>query len=159
VVSLVVSACAGSGVDAGRTPASQPRTSALVVEVIDGDTIRVDLQGVETPVRLIGIDTPEIDGPFTDEECFGAEASRFTSAALDGRSVELEYDVERTDRYDRVLAYVWLDGVLFNQRILRRGYAVLSTFPPNVRYVDRLTAAQRAARDDGAGLWGSCLAA
>jgi len=127
-----------------------------VVQVVDGDTIRVDLGGRETPVRLIGIDTPERDGPFTDEECFGARASRFTTDALGGRRVDLEFDVERTDRFDRTLAYIWVEGSLFNERILREGYAVLATFPPNVRYVQRLRAAQRRARDARAGLWGVC---
>ncbi|MDH5223185.1 MAG: thermonuclease family protein [Actinomycetota bacterium] len=122
----------------------------------DGDTIRVDLRGEETSVRLIGIDTPEKDGPYTDEECWGERASRFTADALAGRRVELEFDVERTDRFDRTLAYVWLDDALFNEHILRQGYAVLATFPPNVRYVDRFTAAEQQARDEGAGLWAAC---
>jgi micrococcal nuclease len=132
------------------------RTTVRVVEVVDGDTIRVDLNGEETPVRLIGIDTPEKDGPYTDEECFGEQATRYTAEALGGRDVELEFDVERTDRFDRTLAYVWIDDRLFNERILREGYAVLATFPPNVRYVDRFTTAQRRARDEQAGLWGAC---
>ena len=128
------------------------------MEVTDGDTIRVVLEGAETPVRLIGIDTPERDGPYTEEECYGELASRFAAEALDGREVELEFDVERTDRFDRTLAYVWLDGSLFNELVLLGGYGMLATFPPNVRYVDRFTAAQGRARSDGAGLWGACPA-
>ncbi len=134
------------------------RTQVAVVDVTDGDTIRVDLAGVETPVRLIGIDTPEKDGPYTDQECFGELASRYTADALDDRDVELEFDVERTDRFDRVLAYIWLNGELFNERILLDGRAVLATFPPNVRYVDRFTEAERRARNEGTGVWGACLA-
>jgi len=134
----------------------ETRTTVLVIEVVDGDTIRVDLNGEETPVRLIGIDTPEKDGPYTDEECFGEQATRYTTEALGGRVVGLEFDVERTDRFDRTLAYVWVDGELFNERILQEGYALLATFPPNVRYVDRFTTAQRRARDEQTGLWGSC---
>ena len=68
----------------------------------------------------------------------------------------LEFDVERTDRYDRTLAYVWLDGELFDERIVADGFALVATFPPNVRYVDRFLAAQRRAREAGLGLWGSC---
>ena len=75
---------------------------------------------------------------------------------MDGATVGLEFDVDRTDRYDRTLAYVWIDGELFEEGILRDGYAVLLTVPPNVKYVERLTAAQAAARASGAGLWGSC---
>lgn len=127
-----------------------------MVEIVDGDTIRVSLDGDPTSIRLIGVDTPETQGPFTQEECFGAEASRFTEDALAGREVELEFDVERTDRFGRTLAYVWVDGSLFNERIVRDGYAVLATFPPNVRYVDRLAAAQRDALGEQRGLWSGC---
>jgi micrococcal nuclease len=153
---VLATACTEGFDDPGGDGDGETRTTVRVVEVVDGDTIRVDLHGEETPVRLIGIDTPEKDGPYTDVECFGEQATRYTAETLDGRDVELEFDVERTDRFDRILAYVWVDGGLFNERILREGYAVLATFPPNVRYVDRFTTAQRRARDEQAGLWGAC---
>ena len=124
--------------------------------MIDGDTIRVSLDGRDTTVRIIGIDTPEKNGPYTEEECFGPQASTYTERAMDGATVSLEFDTDRTDRYDRTLAYVWIDGELFEEGILRDGYAVLLTVPPNVKYVERLTAAQAAARASGAGLWGTC---
>ena len=136
--------------------AGGPRSDATVTRIVDGDTIHVDLDGRVTTIRIIGIDTPEMDGPYTDEECFGQEATRYTEQALAGREVELEFDVDRTDRYDRTLAYVWVGNELFDERILEDGYAVLLTVPPNVRYVDRLTQAQRAGREAGAGLWGAC---
>ena len=154
---MLAAACAEGFDDRGAGWGYDARTTVRVVEVVDGDTIRVDLNGQETPVRLIGIDTPEKDGPYTDEECYGEQASRFTAGALGGREVELEFDVERIDRFDRTLAYVWVDDGLFNERILREGYAVLATFPPNVRYVDRFTTAERMARDEEAGLWAACL--
>lgn len=161
MVALCIAACGvlpgGSGTSEDPGPGNAgDRTRVDVLDVIDGDTIRVDLDGSSTPVRLIGIDTPERDGPYTREECFGAEASRYTQRALGGRSVDLEFDVERTDRFDRTLAYVWIDGGLFNERILLDGYAQLATFPPNVRYVERFADAQRRARDGGAGLWAAC---
>lgn len=145
-----------AGDDGSGETGGPQRVPASVVEVVDGDTIRVRLDGSEVPVRLIGIDTPERDGPFTDEECFGSAASRFTDDLVGGREVGLEFDLERVDRFDRTLAYVWLGDELVNERLVLDGYAVLATFPPNVRYVDRLTAAQARARDDGAGLWGAC---
>ncbi len=161
VVAVVVTAsvaCAVAGSDgSGPDDASTGRGPLVAVTgVVDGDTIRVALDGEDLAVRLIGIDTPERDGPYTHEECFGRAASRYTADALDGRSVVLEFDVEATDRFGRTLAYVWLDGTLFNEAILRDGFAVLATFPPNVRYVERLGEAQARARDEGAGLWGAC---
>jgi len=153
---VLVPACTTGFDGPGRGGDDDARIAVRVVEVVDGDTVRVDLNGEERPVRLIGIDTPEKDGPYTDEECFGEQATRYTTEALGGRVVGLEFDVERTDRFDRTLAYVWVDGELFNERILLEGYAVLATFPPNVRYVDRFTTAQRRARDEQTGLWGSC---
>jgi micrococcal nuclease len=137
-------------------PSADALAVATVTRVVDGDTIHVDLDGIDTTIRLIGIDTPEREGPYTHEECFGRAASHYTEAALAGREIQLEFDVERMDRYDRTLAYVWLDGQLFDEMIVADGYAMVATFPPNVKYVDLLLAAQRAARDDARGLWGTC---
>lgn len=147
-----------SGSPGAATPPADASVTATVTRVVDGDTVHVDVGGVDTTIRLIGIDTPEREGPYTHEECFGRQASAYTERALTGRAVQLEFDVERTDRYDRTLAYVWLDGQLFDERIVADGYAVVATFPPNVKYVDRFLAAQRAAREGGRGLWGACPA-
>lgn len=128
---------------------------ATVTRVIDGDTIEVSLRGRTVDVRLIGVDTPETVHPSEPVECFGPEASSFTSSRLSGERVRLEFDVERTDRYGRTLAYVWLDDKLFNRMLVRQGFAQVSIYPPNVKYVERFTAAQRAARESNAGLWGA----
>jgi micrococcal nuclease len=153
---LAVACSTGSDRDAERNGSTEGRVTTSVIEVVDGDTIRVDLSGAETPVRLIGIDAPETDGPFTERECYGDESTSFARDTLHQREVELTFDVERTDRFDRTLAYVWVDGSLFNEVIVREGYAMAATFPPNVRYVDRLVAAEREARNDRRGLWGRC---
>lgn len=108
---------------------------AKVTEVVDGDTIKV---------RLIGIDTPETVDPGEDVQCFGPEASDHATRLLEGRTVWLEKDVSDDDRYDRLLRYVWFKGksdnryYLANEVLVRRGYAVVSTFPPDVEYADRL---------------------
>lgn len=132
------------------------RSGATVTRVVDGDTVIARVGGKELRVRLIGIDTPETVAPDQPVECFGPAASAFTHRRLEGRDVELEFDVERLDRYGRTLAYVWLGGELFNETLVREGYAVVTTFPPDVRYVDRFVAAQRAAREQHLGLWGAC---
>jgi micrococcal nuclease len=128
----------------------------MVTRVVDGDTLIARVGAEDVRVRLIGIDTPETVAPNQPVECYGPPASAFTRRRLEGRDVELEFDVERLDRYGRTLAYVWLGGELFNETLVREGYAVITTFPPDVRYVDRFVAAQRAAREQHLGLWGAC---
>jgi micrococcal nuclease len=140
-------------------PPSSPapgRERALVTRVVDGDTIEVRLDGAIVDVRLIGIDTPETVAPGTPVACFGPEASAFTTERLAGREVHLEVDVETFDRYGRLLAYVWIGDELFNESLVDEGYAVVTTYPPNVAYVDRFVAAQRRAREAGRGFWSAC---
>lgn len=127
--------------------------AAVVTHVVDGDTIDVSINGAIYRVRLIGVDTSEISGVV---ECYGEEAAACTRSQLTGRTVTLEKDVSETDRYGRLVHYVWVGSELFNKTLVRRGYAVMSTYPPDVKYVERFTAAQAAARAEGAGLWGSC---
>jgi len=144
----------GSSSSGGRTP-GQPAT---VTSTVDGDTIRVRFRGRDLDVRLIGVDTPETVDPNEPVQCYGPEASDFTERKLAGRSIRLEFDVERLDRYGRTLAYVWLDGRLFNRTLVADGYAAVSTYPPNVRYVNVFEAAQRIAKRERRGRWGACPA-
>jgi micrococcal nuclease len=129
------------------------RTQVTVERVVDGDTIDVspEVEGTGR-VRLIGVDTPEVrDGV---EPC-GPEASMLTEERLEGEQVELEFDEERVDRYDRAQAYVWLaDDELFNETLVRRGLARVATFPPNVKYEDRFEEAEQEAMAEGLGIWG-----
>lgn len=148
-----------STADVPVTVAELPDVDDATVErVVDGDTIV--LRGGER-VRLIGIDTPETKDPRREVQCFGEEASRRTSTLLPGgEKVRLVYDVERHDRYDRTLAYVYRasDGLFVNAALVRDGYASAYTYPPNVAHADELVALQREARDAGRGLWGTCEA-
>jgi len=141
--------------------------AAVVVRIVDGDTIDV-LSGKRLRVRLIGIDTPEVhDGAKLNRDAqqsgrsretikaLGRLSSEYTRRHLLGEQVALELDVETRDRYGRLLAYVWLqDGTFFNMAIVRDGFAVVSTYPPNVKYVEILLACQREAREEERGLWG-----
>ena len=141
-----------------ETPAPTATPAALVsatcTRVVDGDTIVCDAGGGAFKVRLIGVDTPETVHPEKAVEALGPEASAYTKAALTGQTVFLEYDVERADRYGRDLCYVWLpDGTLFNDQLVREGFASVATFPPNVKYVERFTESARLARERGAGLY------
>lgn len=144
LISLLASGC-GLGSDSG---------TVRVVRVVDGDTIEVSINGTAEKVRLIGVDTPETVHPTIGEEPYGREASNFTKKMLTDKEIKLEFDVEERDRYGRLLAYVWLDEELFNEVLLKEGYAQLATYPPNVKYVERFKAAQKEAREAGRGLWG-----
>lgn len=125
-----------------------------VERVVDGDTIIIDYHGVSERVRLIGVDTPESVHPDAARNSeFGETASAYTKEALTDQAVYLEFDVEQRDKYDRMLAYVYLGGEMFNKTLLRDGMAVLSTYPPNVKYVDDFTAIQEEARNAGSGVW------
>jgi micrococcal nuclease len=142
-----------SAAPAGALPAGHDTT---VTRVTDGDTIVV---GGSIRVRLIGMDTPETHDPRTSVQCFGPEASRRTSELLPaGTPVRLVYDVDRTDRYGRTLAYVYRlsDGVFVNIALVRDGFAQVATYPPNVAHVDEIRAAEAEAREAGRGLWGDC---
>lgn len=125
-----------------------------VLRVVDGDTIEVMYQGKKEDVRLIGVDTPETVHPSKPVQPYGPEASAFTKAQLTGQRVGLEFDVEERDRYGRLLAYVWLGDQMFNEVLVKEGYAQIATFPPNVKYVDLLTQLQKEAREANRGLWG-----
>ena len=140
-----------AGCDAPE-PSSRAPEEGRVTRVVDGDTIVVG----DERVRLIGIDTPESVKPGTPVECFAREASAFLERLVEGRRVRLELDVEARDRYGRLLAYVHRGGLFVNAELVRRGYAAVATFPPNVRHVDTFVRLQREARENSRGLWGRC---
>ena len=124
----------------------------LVERVIDGDTF--EISGDER-VRLIGVDTPETVKPGTFPEPYGQEASDFTKSKLEGQHVELVFDVQERDQYGRFLAYVYLDdGTFFNELLVREGYGMVYTVPPNVAHRDTFLEAQRYAMENGLGIWG-----
>lgn len=156
VLAFTLGSCERIELDDRSGMGSPSRTPARITHVIDGDTVRAIVDGDEVTIRLIGIDTPETDGPYTDLECYGEEATAYTRGRLDDQQIGLEFDVERIDRYDRMLAYLWLGDELVNESILAQGAGVLLTIPPNVAHVERFEDAQRAAREDERGLWGAC---
>jgi micrococcal nuclease len=143
--------------------------SALVVRWLDGDTLIVIWAARRIQVRLIGIDAPEIDrsaratrqardlGRSTaDIATLGRMAQTAAEDMAPRRSaIHLELDVRTHDRHGRLLAYIWRDDRMVNEEMLRQGFALAYTVPPNVRYADRFVAAQREARAAHRGLWGA----
>jgi micrococcal nuclease len=136
----------------------------LVKRVVDGDTLV--LENGER-VRLIGIDTPEMhesnklyrDAQRTEQDIttiqkLGRRSYEFTKNLVEGKRVSLEFDVERHDKYKRLLAYAYLkDGTFVNAEIVKQGYASLMTIPPNVKYSDLFLKLYREARENRRGLW------
>jgi len=126
---------------------------AKVKRVIDGDTIELS-DGRK--VRYIGIDTPETKDPRVGVECFGKEASQRNKELVEGKTIYLEKDVSETDRYSRLLRYVWLKETLVNKQLVTEGYAFASSFPPDIARQDELRKAEQNARTRLLGLWGEC---
>jgi len=135
-----------------------------VTEVVDGDTIKVILNGRIVSIRLIGMDTPELRDPRKPVQCYAAEAARFTQdmIARAGNRVLLERDVSETDQYGRLLRYVWLDQPdgrrMLNYELVAQGYAQVLTIPPDVKYAEWFRQAQAQAQAQRRGLWGACPA-
>lgn len=146
------------------SPASDGYSSVVVSRAVDGDTLK--LANGER-VRLIGIDTPEMhesDKLYRDAQrshqtaqeimALGRQSYAFTKKLVEGKRVRLEFDVEKYDKYDRLLAYAYLeDGTFVNAEIVKQGYASLLTIPPNVKYADLFQELYQEARENRRGLW------
>lgn len=124
-----------------------------VKRVIDGDTIEL---ASGKRVRYIGIDTPETVDPRKPVQCFGREAKAENVRLVDGKAVRLEKDVSETDKYGRLLRYVYVGDVMVNEALARGGFAYSSSFPPDVKYQEKFLLAQQEARENNRGLWSGC---
>lgn len=127
-----------------------------VVRIIDGDTIVVQINGVQEKVRLIGVDTPEIFDARGSAQCFGEEASEFTKSLLENQAVRLEADVSQDDRdkYGRLLRYVFLnDGTFVNKEIISQGYGHEYTYRRPYKHQTEFKTAELNAREAKKGLW------
>src|SRR5215210_2143424 len=145
----------------GKGGADAAASVVRVLRIVDGDTIRVSLDGRSEPVRYIGVDTPESKKPGTPVQCFARRAAAENARLVRGERVRLVFDVERRDRFGRLLAYVYRvrDGAFVNAALVRGGFARTLTIPPNVRFAERFTALARDARRAGRGLWSACASA
>lgn len=143
---------------AAGLPEAPRSLSGTVVGLVDGDTIRVRVNGRIEKVRYIGINTPETHHPTKGRQPGGLEAAEANRRLVAGKPVRLEPDVQLRDRYGRLLAYVWVrhgdgDEVMVNAELVRLGYAQVMTIPPNVRHAGTFGALQRQARQERRGLW------
>lgn len=131
---------------------------ALVTSVIDGDTIEIN---EKDKVRLLGIDTPETKDPRKSVQCFGKEASSEMRKLVFQKVVYLQKDVSETDKYGRLLRYVYLpleNGMILfvNDYLIREGFATVLTYPPDVKFTTQFLEAQSQAKETKKGLWGKC---
>lgn len=135
-----------------------PQAGVLIIKVVDGDTVEIE-GGAR--VRLLGVDTPETVDPRRPVGCFGKEASNKAKELLSGRRVSLEKDISDTDKYGRLLRYIYLplengQTLFVNDYLIREGFAKVLTIPPDVGFAEQFLEAQRQARESSRGLWGAC---
>ena len=160
LVPAIISLSFSLSLQPGLQPAVQSEQSGetyLVTKVVDVDTFWID-DG--TPrgqkIRLIGVDAPETQNSRTRKKGeMGEEVKDYLTSLILNKKVRLEYDAGRYDRYRRTLAYVYLeDGTFINNHLLEKGYAVLMTYPPNIKHIDLFKETQTRAREASKGLWG-----
>ena len=146
----------------------QAKETAIVLSVVDGDTLKIKYEGREENVRLIGIDAPESkpnekakrDAQRSGQDlktiiAMGKEATRYVKTLVKpGDKISIEFDVQARDKYGRMLGYVYLsNGRMLNEEIIKAGYANLMTIPPNVKYQKKFLMAYQEARKNQRGLW------
>ena len=161
---LLIAGCGVNSPDVSTPPPDSPIEhvgTAVVEEVVDGDTIRLRIDGSTETVRLIAIDTPETKHPTKRVECFGPEASSFLETLLvTDTTVRVERDVEPRDAYGRLLLYVFLrtnaGEMLVNREVVLRGFARPLMIEPNTRYQQQIVAAAFDAQRHARGLWKHC---
>lgn len=143
-----------TAVNSAPTALGLAQTTSTVRRVVDGDTIEI-VSGEK--VRYIGINTPESVDPRRPVQCFGREAGEYNRRLVDEQEIVLKKDVSETDKYGRLLRYVYLlDGTFVNLKLVEDGYARADTFPPDVKFSKEFAAADRAAREAKVGLWSAC---
>lgn len=127
-----------------------------IQKFVDGDTFWItDGKGRKEKIRFIGIDAPEPrNAGKKKKQPYGVEASAFVKNYVKGKKVRLEFDVQKYDQYKRTLAYIFMeDGTMLNDYVVRNGFAVTATYPPNVKYQNRFLKSQRYAREKRLGIW------
>ncbi|MCK1976096.1 thermonuclease family protein [Jeotgalicoccus huakuii] len=122
---------------------------------IDGDTTRFNYQGDTHNFRYLIINTPEIGRDGDEDDPYAEEAFERTQELLDNaQEITVEFDEEKTDHYDRYLAYVYVDGEMVNETLVREGLATVDyVHPPNDKYEDLLRDAEEEAKQDQVGVW------
>lgn len=126
----------------------------LVTRIIDGDTFEIE---TKQKVRLIGIDTPELNTTNRKAvDCFAEEAKEKLTRLILNKQVKFIKDISQTDRYGRLLRYAYVGDTFINKILIQEGFAYAATFPPDVKYKSVFLVAQQQAKENDEGLWSSC---
>lgn len=118
-----------------------------LIRVIDGDSLLLNRDGGLIHVRLTGVDAPEW------QQEYGDSATAFVREFLRDRTITMTFDSQRHDRYGRTLGYVYADGIMLNESLVRAGLAVTCPIPPNLRMMSRFRRAEKTARKAKSGFW------
>lgn len=132
------------------------KDEVIISEVVDGDTVKVEFANGDTEsIRLLLIDTPESVHPNKPVQPFGKEASDYAKGVLqEGDVVTLEKGNPERDKYDRLLGYIWIDDVNFNQLMIEEGYArVAYVYEPNTKYLEEFEQAEKDAKSKEENIW------
>jgi micrococcal nuclease len=143
ILTVGLAACTGTETTASTTPG----IAAHVVKVLDGDSLIVDIDGIQEKIRLIGVNAPEHD------ECYGRESATRLRDLLDDTDITVATDIEARDQYGRLLAYVYRDGVLINEEVAFRGLVLARAYEPNTAYQEQIDRAADEARESQSGMW------
>ncbi|MYL34716.1 nuclease [Pontibacillus yanchengensis] len=157
ILALVLTGCASESPSPSTTSSQsehEERIQAEVVKIIDGDTISVKINGKKDTVRMLLIDTPETKHPSQPVQPFGPEATAFAKKRLNNKHISLEIGTTKRDKYDRLLAYVYVDGTMYNKKVVAKGLARVGyVYPPNDKYIEQLRGAEEKAQIEHKGIW------
>nr|2F0H_A Chain A, Staphylococcal nuclease [Staphylococcus aureus] len=129
---------------------------ATLIKAIDGDTVKLMYKGQPMTFRLLLVDTPETKHPKKGVEKYGPEASAFTKKMLENaKKIEVEFDKgQRTDKYGRGLAYIYADGKMVNEALVRQGLAkVAYVYKPNNTHEQHLRKSEAQAKKEKLNIW------
>ncbi len=128
------------------------REKVRVSKVIDGDTIELS---DNRKVRYIGINSFEMNNKRPETKCLAQKASEANRKLVENKEVEMEKDISDTDKYGRLLRYLWIDGLMVNEELVKNGWAEISNFPPDIKYQERFRLEQIKAELNNLGIWGN----
>ncbi len=133
------------------TPTPSVFTFAKVTRVFDGDTIQIE---TGEKVRYIGMDTPEV---YPSIQCYSEEAKKKNEELVLGKTVKLEKDISETDKYGRLLRYIFIGDQMINDDLVKSGSARVETVPPDIKYKQEFADSEKYAKENKLGLWGECF--